>query len=242
MLNRQALKARAKESLRGHYWTAFVATLALGLVNGGGRGISGRFSVQGVELENLGTLLHRPGFLLGLITGLAVAFCFSLALSIFVALPLKVGESRYFTTACCRRYELGSLGFGFRYNYLNVVKAMLLREVRVLLWSLLFIIPGIVKGFAYSMVPYLLADNPNLSPGRAIALSCRLTDGHKTELFGLSLSFFGWFLLGSLCCGVGTLFVMPYYEAAWAEAYMALRHEALQRGDTTLEELCLSYQ
>ena len=91
------------------------------------------------------------------------------------------------------------------------------------------------------MVPYILADNPHLNPKRVIELSCRMTDGHKGEIFGLGLSFVGWYLLGALCCGVGIMFVNPYVNSTMAELYMQLRHNALQRGDTTMEELCLSY-
>ncbi len=239
MLYSPDLRQRARDTLKGHYWTAFVASLVVSVVSGGGSGITGRISLGEEELT---TMLHRPGFVAGLVVGLVAAMAAALALSVFVAGPLEVGNRRYFTSACCRQYDLGNLGFGFRHNYWNVVKTQLLRTVRLWLWTLLFIIPGIVKGLAYSMVPYILADNPHMAPKRAIELSCRMTNGHKAELFGLLLSFIGWLLLGALCCGVGTLFVAPYMDSAYAEAYMQLRHEALQRGDTTLEELFLSYQ
>lgn len=83
-------------------------------------------------------------------------------------------------------------------------------------------IPAIVKSLEYSMIPYLLAEHPEMSTEQAFAASKYLTDGHKGHLFVLELSFIGWILLGMLCCGIGVIFVMPYILASEAEAYHCL--------------------
>ena len=243
MWTRKELKDRAKQTLKGHYWTAFLASLVLTFATGGGGSASGASGSGGRNADGwLGALLQRPEFTTEVILGISVATLLLIAFDIFVTGALQVGGRRYFTSACCRQYDLSNLGFGFRRgHYWNIVKTHLLTNLRLLGWTLLFIIPGIVKSIAYSMVPYILADNPYLNPKRVIELSCRMTDGHKGEIFGLGLSFVGWYLLGSLCCGVGILFVNPYLHSTMAELYMQLRHQALQRGDTTMEELCLSY-
>ena len=70
--------------------------------------------------------------------------------------------------------------------------------------------PGIIKSYAYRMVPYILADNPKMDAMEAIALSRKMMDGQKWNTFVLDLSFLGWYLLGILALGIGTLFVHPY--------------------------------
>ncbi len=237
MWTRKDLKDRAKMTLKGHYWTAFVASLVLAIVSGGGGRTGSAAGAESSALEGM-----PPEYVAGFTVGLVIAAVLALAFAIFVGCPLEVGGRRYFTSACCRQYDLGNLGFAFRRGrYWNVIKVQLLREIRILLWTLLFIIPGIVKGYAYCMVPYILADNPYLSPKRAIELSNQMTMGHKGEIFVLELSFLGWYLLGALACGIGVVFVNPYHDSTLAELYIHLRHNALQRGDTTMEELCLVY-
>ena len=237
MWTRKDLKDRAKMTLKGHYWTAFLASLVIALAAGGG-GTSG--SAVGVESGLAeGT---SPEYAAGFAIGVTIALVAGLAVSIFLASVLEVGARRYFTSACCRHYDLGNLGFAFKQGrYGNVVKVQLIRGIKELLWFLVFIIPGIIKGYAWCLVPYILADNPHLDHKRALQLSNQMTMGHKAEIFVLELSFIGWYLLGALCCGVGVMFVNPYHDSTMAELYMQLRHEALQRGDTTMEELCLSY-
>jgi uncharacterized membrane protein len=89
------------------------------------------------------------------------------------------------------------------------------------------------------MVPYILADNPNIGARRAIELSNRMTYGHKFDMFILDLSFLGWYLLGALCLGIGVFFVKPYEYATEAELYLTLRENAIERGYCSLEELNL---
>jgi uncharacterized membrane protein len=119
---------------------------------------------------------------------------------------------------------------------------MLVKDIFNFLWFLLFIIPGIVKYYAYSMVPYILSDNPNIGVRKAIALSNKLTHGHKFDMFILDLSFIGWFILGLMAFIVGTLFVFPYYFATKAELYLALRQIGLDRGMCTMEDHALVYK
>ena len=88
---------------------------------------------------------------------------------------------------------------------------------------MLFVVPGIVKHYAYSMSFYIAADHPEYTWNQCMDASKRMTAGHKGELFVLDLSFIGWFFVGALCLGVGSLWVTPYYNASWANYYDALR-------------------
>ena len=101
-------------------------------------------------------------------------------------------------------------------------------------------IPGIVKGYAYSMVPYILADNPNIGVSKAISLSNRMTHGHKLDMFILDLSFIGWYLLGMLAFFIGMVFVLPYENTTKAELYLILRQNVIDEGFCTEEELLIN--
>ena len=90
------------------------------------------------------------------------------------------------------------------------------------LWSLLFIIPGIVKSYSYAMTPYILLDRPELSATDAIKESEKMMNGHKMELFILDLSFIGWILLSMLTCGILVLYVEPYMMATKSAFYLEL--------------------
>ncbi|MBO7593608.1 MAG: DUF975 family protein [Salinivirgaceae bacterium] len=102
---------------------------------------------------------------------------------------------------------------------------MLLVFVYTFLWSLLLIIPGVIKGLAYAMTPFILNDNPNLQNNEAIELSMAMMDGHKWDLFCLQLSFIGWALLCTLTFGIGYLWLLPYIYTSYAAFYEDVKAE-----------------
>lgn len=110
---------------------------------------------------------------------------------------------------------------GFK-NFTNAFLLSLLQSVFVMLWSLLFIVPGIIKAYSYSMSTYILADNPGMAPNDAIKASMQLMQGNKWRLFCLDLSFIGWDLLSALTCGILYFWVAPYKQAAYAAFYQNL--------------------
>jgi len=97
-----------------------------------------------------------------------------------------------------------------------------LRNLYIFLWSLLLVIPGIVKSLSYSMTPYIMADQPELSAGEAIEKSKLMMDGHKWDLFVLELSFIGWSLLAAMSLNIGNLVLNPYRNAATTAFYRQL--------------------
>lgn len=144
-----------------------------------------------------------------------------LLLYIFVYFPLVMGFFNTFRSlldegdtelthnmfACTLdKYGHNVLGMGFMY-------------LKVVLWSLLFIIPGIVMDFAYAMTPYILKDNPELSAWEASSRSREMMKGHKFDLFWLELSFIGWILLSILTLGIGLFWLVPYMQTAIAAFY-----------------------
>ena len=107
-----------------------------------------------------------------------------------------------------------------------------LRSLYTVLWSCLFVIPGIVKSLSYAMTPYILAENPNFTATQAIDRSKAMMDGHKMDLFILWLTFIGWDMLSALTLRVGDLFLVPYKSAAGAAFYRQLQ---AQNRYTTVE-------
>lgn len=98
------------------------------------------------------------------------------------------------------------------------------------LWSLLFVIPGLIKAIEYSQMFYIVAENPEIGVAKAMKLSKILTQGHKADLFVMGLSFLGWAILASIPAGIGFLWLAPYQNMAMANAYLALKEEALRTG------------
>ncbi|MDR0904809.1 MAG: DUF975 family protein [Oscillospiraceae bacterium] len=108
---------------------------------------------------------------------------------------------------------------------------MLLVYIFTMLWSLLLVVPGIIKGLSYSMSMYILAENPDVSAFDAINESKRIMDGHKMEMFVLGLSFIPWILLTSITFGIAGLYVIPYMQTTMANYYQYVRDSAGPVGD-----------
>ncbi len=232
--NRAELKARAKGDLSGSYWYAFLVSLLITITGGshhwgGGGGSAGGSSGVGSD-----------EFSLGMAVLVIFVVIIAIAIRVFVGFALEVGGRKFFIKLPSGQNDLGYIGYGFQHSrYYNIVVTMLLRGIYLIFWTLLLIIPGIIKMYAYRMVPYILADNPNIAHSRAIELSNQMTMGEKFDIFVLDLSFIGWYLLGALALGIGVLFVQPYYDATNAELYFKLKEKALAGGITTPEELTL---
>ena len=242
MWTRKELKARAKIAFQRNYWRCVLVAFILALLIGGGAGSSVRKNETAdltteqqkamallAEDDNLGRLVEGMEKLSALpsskikisLGGLGLV---GFLLSILVFNPLIVGCYRFFLQNSRGPAELNELGAGFRGDWGNVVLVMFLKNLFLALWTMLFIIPGIVKAYAYRMVPYILKEHPELSGTQAITLSRRMMKGHKGDAFVLDLSFIGWILLSALTFGILHLFyVGPYIQATDAELYKVVR-------------------
>ena len=123
-----------------------------------------------------------------------------------------------------KELEVKSIFDGFN-DYTRVLGTYLLVYIYTILWTLLLIIPGIIKSLSYSMVPFVLKDNPELSFNAAIERSMAMMAGHKWEYFCLILTFIGWFLLIIITAGIASLWVTPYMSATFANYYEAVKAE-----------------
>ena len=166
------------------------------------------------------------GLIILCITILLVAGIAVLLLRIFILNPLEVGVSRFFFKNLEKNAQIGELGFAFDVNYKNVVGIMFLRSLYSFFWTLLFVIPGIVKKYEYRMIPYLLAENPSLTQQQAFAISKQMMNGQKWRAFVLDLSFIGWHLLTGITLGlVGIFYVNPYVQLTNAGLYEELSQQ-----------------
>lgn len=242
MWTRAELKREARNVLKSCYWGALIVTVIASVVDNVDKVTSVIFEdmpvVRGKTLAMAALADLNFAELMAIIGVMMLAVFAGSIITVFVAGPISVGEKRYFLEGTQYRFDINNILHGFTCGkYLNVVFTNLLVNIFTALWTLLFIIPGIIKGYAYAMTPYILAENPNIKPMQAINLSCRMTKGHKLDLFVLGFSFIGWYMLGALAFGIGTAFVVPYDRATHAQFYLALRSEALNKGTVTLQEL-----
>ncbi len=110
-------------------------------------------------------------------------------------------------------------------NFGNSFLLYLLNNIFIFLWSLLLIVPGIIKALSYQMSYYILADNPEMSASDARKESMRIMEGNKWRLFCLNLSFIGWYILCGLTLGILTFWVTPYVQSAQAAFYESIRYK-----------------
>lgn len=239
MWTRSLLKDNAKLVLKRTYWRSFLVCLVMGLLGGGGvtavsTGSNARNAREGYtgygEIDSTVMGILAVFVLVGVAIGLLYV--------LFVANPIGVGGVRYFMEARGGNAPFGSLFSVFgKPGYGSVVKTSFFQGLYIFLWSLLLVVPGIIKTYEYYFVPYILAERPDMDTKRALELSRQMTNGEKWNIFVLQLSFLGWILLGTLACGVGVLFVAPYIQATNAELYTAMRTKILSEGKTDEQEL-----
>lgn len=207
MWTRSELKQRAKSGLKGYYWQAVLAVLLTGVVTW----------LVPMSLKLIPVVSIIAGPLAGL----------------FLTNVLLVGLCGYFIKSARLQGDAGikELASGFNgETYLNLVVLQFVCAVKLFLWSLLLVIPGIIKRYEYYMVPYLAAEYPEKDRKEIFMMSARMMKGNKLRTWVLELSFIGWFLLGALACGIGILFVMPYMQATLAELYLSLKEKRLGIG------------
>ena len=155
----------------------------------------------------------------------AVATAITLAVRYLLLAPFEFGCRKFFRKNLDEPAKLSNIVYVFDSNYKNVVKTAFMKDLFVWLWSLLFIIPGIIKTYEYRLVPYIVSENPAISYKDALAESKKLMMGNKWKTFVLDLSFIGWELLAGLTWGIlDVLYVTPYRASTDAALYEAIKY------------------
>ena len=258
-MNRKILKENAKASLKRKQGEAIFISFIMSLFAGGSSfsfnfgGTGGATTDSGYYEDSSGaygdifsdmpeetfeTFIIFMAILLMVFIGIALV---SSLISIFLAPVFNVGGNRFFLKlrkgAPTGISEIiGNFKDG---NYKNLVKVSFFKFIQIFLWTLLFIIPGLIKSFEYMLVDYILAVRPDIDHKTALNMSKRLMDGHKGDAFVLGLSFWGWQLLSIFgTCGIlSIVYVNPYIYATLAEFYAYVRADGIKKGIITPQDL-----
>lgn len=164
MWTRAELKTAAKDYLRGNYWKAFVVCLIVTILAYGG-GVGPNTARMSREISSSGVGADGTGIILNTIMAAVLAFSLVyLVLKILVGFNIEVGQARFFLNGFEGESNIGdTFTVFYKGEYGNIFKVQLLKTVKIFLWSLLLVIPGIIKSYEYSMIPYILAENPDMN-------------------------------------------------------------------------------
>lgn len=181
--------------------------------------------------KNLGGNIFANAWLFALlailISGAVLsAASFTVIGAILLGGPIAYALSKFLlilTRSEGQKTSLATLLDGFKDDFGGTIVLFLLEMVYIFLWSLLLVIPGIVKKYSYSMAQFIKVDHPEYTATQCLDESRKMMNGHKWKLFCLELSFIGWMIVGSLCFGVGSLWVSAYMSAAEASFYEELK-------------------
>lgn len=257
MWTRKELKNSAKDFLRENYKSAFIVCLIVILLTSThistdltDKELEFYMEKEGIVFMSTNTPIKLENMVFNFITSktystpiifissglflfLTLAF---ILFNIFIGPVLLVGQAGFFLKGFKGDVNTKNLWPDFKYRdeYFNIVQTIFIRNVYLILWILLLVIPGIIKAYEYRMVTYILANEGIMSPNEVITRSREMTKGHKWDIFVLDLSFILWDLLGYITFGLGGYFVAPYKEATFAKLY-----EALAGLDEIEEELVL---
>lgn len=233
MWSRVELKEQGKAAFRMNYWKCVLVSIIMSMLTAATVTVGYNQQAQQSQeqqaqniLQQVQSLPQEQQFALaaGIAGGITIIIVCSILLKIFVFNPLLVGCFSFFKeNVQAGPADFNSIGVGFR-SYGHTFVTLLLRDIFITLWTMLLIIPGIIKSYSYRMVPYILADRPELSATETIALSKDMMNGHKWNAFILDLSFIGWALLSIITLGlVGIFWYNPYKYNTDAALYLAIK-------------------
>ena len=249
MRTRQEIKAIGKEQFKLNYWNcvlaALLVTAVLGVISwmSNGQEIArvvstgqDAFRVVSGQQETIEIISSQP-----VQSTVSVRSNAGGLLMLLLGGPITVGLNYFFVkNVRGERDELSvttPFSEAFK-NYPRKLGGSLWMGLFVFLWSLLFIIPGLIKAISYAMTQYILADCPNVKATDALKLSMRMMKGHKWEFFVMGLSFLGWELLSALTLGIlGVFYAGPYMRSSFAQYYLEVRDQALRTGAVTPGQL-----
>lgn len=250
-MDRKALKQRGKKLFGGNelfkakYWQSVIVTLFM-LFNFGtfvGTKFEFNFEPQSVsdivasyKDATVTTERFLDIFAGGMSFAVILSSIFSLLLTVLVICTFKAGGIRYYLKS--RKNNPADFKEVFQNfkdkTFLNIGKISFCKFGFTYLWSLLFVIPGVIKSYEYWAIDYIVATRPDIERQEAFRLSKILMSGHKWELFVLHLSFFGWEILNGFTNGfLGIFYLKPYEQATYVEFFSDIRLEALAKGSIT---------
>ena len=213
MWTREELKTKAKAAFKGNYWNCVGATFVITALIA----LAGGFVTYFSNVKDAQSSMDAKSF---------IAIAIVAVLEVLVINPIAAGLNYYFLKNS--KGEKATIGDAFYFykegRFSNAVGVLFLKNLFLSLWTLLLIVPGVIKYYEYKMIDYVLAENPEMSWKEIFAKSKEMMNGQKMNTFVLELSFFGWALLAVVTFGILEIFyVEPYMYATEAELYLALK-------------------
>ncbi len=219
------VKERGKAAFKNNYWRCVLVALILGILSAGSSTTGQANSIKNTDTSQIPN--EQAAAIVAFVASIIIIFVIVwILLRIFLLNPLEVGCYTFLKKNITETPDLSELKEGYS-DYKRVVLTILLRDVFLALWFCLLVIPGIIKSYSYLMVPFIVKDEPELSPREVINRSREMMNGHKWRAFLLHLSFIGWFLLSLITCGlVGIFYANPYMKSSTAALYLELKDNA----------------
>ena len=241
-MNIQDLKQAGKNLFKKNYWHSVLIAFFMMLTASSGGSISLPTNTSDTsDLSNFDFSMSQNFFFSSpVIIGVGVGAVALIILSYLVFTSLRCGGIRYFLKSRKNQpVELKEVAENLKdKTFLNIAKVTFFRDLKIFLWTMLFIVPGIIKSFEYWAIDYILAVRPDIDSKEAHRLSKILMDGNKWECFVLGFSFLGWNLLSLFTFGLLSIFyVNPYMQATYVEFFADLRLQALAKGAITPNDI-----
>jgi uncharacterized membrane protein len=234
-------RASAREALKGKWGLAIITGIIASILGVGSNGssfvpeFSTGTSTEGITIENfdIEAFLENPSIealfpgvdatfwaIMGVVLAVALVVGFVVGIAMFILGSIvSVGYAKFYLNIIDGAdAQINDLFKYFKF-WKTTILANLLRSLYIFLWSLLCFIPGIIAAYSYVMVPYIMAENPELTAREACERSKQMMDGNRMRLFCLTFSFIGWMFLCTLTCGIGNFVLNPYIEASIADFY-----------------------
>ena len=222
-LNRSEIKQKAKQAIKGNIFSYFLVVIISSLITGSVSFVTSIATTVPTVISEIVMYAndsYEPSMFM--IIGALVLFIVSFVLG-FIATSCAQMSQMY---AALNIYDksncdISDVSYGYK-HFKRAIAISLKQSIYIALWSMLFIIPGIIKTYEYSQAMYISMDNPELSAEDCLKRSKKLMYGHKFELFVWGLSFCGWMILSSFTCGILYIWLTPYMQSSLAGFYREL--------------------
>lgn len=203
-IDRVAVKVRAKEMIKDNLWTYWKPVVVIGLIE----------FLIGFVLGLIGSYIGTESTLYSILD----------LISTVAVIPFTAGQILYILNFVRNKeYDVKDIYTYFKKNMWGYIALALLVGLFTALWSMLFVIPGIIAAISYSMVNFIFVDNENMKAKEIIKASKDMMNGHKWDYFVFELSFFGWMLLVGVTFGLAAIYVVPYMTVSQTLYYEELK-------------------
>lgn len=235
-LDNKVIKSYARDFIRGRLWMFWSVLLVVGIIEYLANSLPQW--IFGARLSNLSDIIAgNPDNIPKEISSSIFGWYYALNVLITIVLiPLNIGVAQN-VLAWSRGEDVNKWkvlfgGFNSAKIFFKQVGVVVLNTILCALWAILFIVPGIIKGLAYSMYPYVLRDEPDLSVWQTLKKSEAIMKGYKGKLFLLYLSFVGWFILGAFTFGILYIWLTPYVMTSTVKFYDDVRRAYYNGNDS----------